>query len=55
MKLGFSKLQADDYLMVNIIFWYTLLVVSINKMIAGGGKLYDGRGGNELDTTDHQR
>lgn len=40
MKLGFSKIQANDYLMVNIIFWYTLLVVSINKMIAGGGSNY---------------
>ena len=40
MKLGFSKMQADDYLMVNATFWYTLLAVSINKMIAGGGSNY---------------
>ena len=26
--------------MVNVIFWYTLLAVSINKMIAGGGSNY---------------
>lgn len=36
-KLGITKLQADDYLMVNATLWYTLLAVSINKMIAGGG------------------
>ncbi len=36
-KLGITKLQADDYIMVNATFWYTLLAVSINKMIAGGG------------------
>ncbi len=36
-KLGITKLQADDYIMINATFWYTLLVVSINMMIAGGG------------------
>ena len=40
IKLGITKLQADDYLMINATFWYTLLAVSINKMIAGGGSNY---------------
>ena len=36
-KLGIAKIQADDYLMVNAAIWYTLLAVSINKIIFGGG------------------
>lgn len=32
-----AKIQADDYLMVHAAIWYTLLVVSINKIIFGGG------------------
>lgn len=36
-KLGMAKIQADDYLMINATVWYTLLVVSINKIIFGGG------------------
>lgn len=36
-KLGITKIQADDYLMANALFWYTLLAVSINKIIASGG------------------
>lgn len=39
-KLGLAKLQADDYLMVHATLWYTVLVVSINKTIFGGGSNY---------------
>ena len=35
--LGIAKIQADDYLLMYATIWYTLLVVSINKMIFGGG------------------
>lgn len=36
-KLGIARMQADDYLMINAIIWYTLLVISVNKTIFGGG------------------
>lgn len=36
-KLGITKLQADDYLMVHATLWYTVLVVAVNKTIFGGG------------------
>jgi hypothetical protein len=39
-KLGIRKLRTDDWVMVTVIPWYTLLVVSINKIIFGGGSNY---------------
>ncbi|KAL8978182.1 MAG: hypothetical protein Q9177_006470, partial [Variospora cf. flavescens] len=36
-KRGFTKLQTDDWLVFNLIFWYTLLVVSLNKIFFSGG------------------
>ncbi|MCJ1343443.1 hypothetical protein MMC31_001636 [Peltigera leucophlebia] len=36
-KLGLTKFQADDYLMINAAAWYTVLVISVNKIIFGGG------------------
>lgn len=39
-KLGIVKLQADDYLMANALIWYTILVISVNKIISGGGSNY---------------
>lgn len=36
-KLGITKLQADDYLMVHATLWYTVLVVAVNRTIFGGG------------------
>ena len=36
-KLGITKLQADDYLMVHAVLWYTVLVIAVNKTIFGGG------------------
>lgn len=36
-KLGITRLQADDYIMINAMSWYTLLAVSMNMIIAGGG------------------
>ncbi|MCJ1467499.1 hypothetical protein MMC07_006124 [Pseudocyphellaria aurata] len=36
-QVGIAKCQGDDYLMINATIWYTLLVVSINKIIFGGG------------------
>lgn len=34
---GFSKLQLDDWMTVNSIVWYTLLIVSLNKVFFSGG------------------
>lgn len=34
---GCSKLQLDDWLTVNSILWYTLLVISLNKVFFSGG------------------
>ncbi|PGH29857.1 hypothetical protein GX50_07376 [[Emmonsia] crescens] len=36
-RLGFSGLQLDDYLMLTVILWFTILCVAINQVIAGGG------------------
>lgn len=36
-RLGIRKLQADDFVMVIGLFWYTLLCVSLNKVASGGG------------------
>ncbi|OJD22168.1 hypothetical protein ACJ73_06489 [Blastomyces percursus] len=36
-RLGFSGLQLDDYLMLTVVLWFTLLCVSINQVISGGG------------------
>ncbi|KAL8706247.1 MAG: hypothetical protein Q9201_000684 [Fulgogasparrea decipioides] len=36
-KLGLSRLQPDDWFMSQNILWYTLLYVSANKVIFGGG------------------
>ncbi|OAX83896.1 hypothetical protein ACJ72_01742 [Emergomyces africanus] len=36
-RLGFSGLQLDDYLMLTVTVWFTLLCVAINQVIAGGG------------------
>ena len=36
-KRGYSKLQTDDYLALNLIFWYTLLIVALNEVFFSGG------------------
>jgi hypothetical protein len=36
-RLGISKLQLDDYLMVNAGLWYTMLCISLNMIASGGG------------------
>ncbi|KAI4266188.1 MAG: hypothetical protein L6R38_008895 [Xanthoria sp. 2 TBL-2021] len=36
-KFGFMGLQPDDWFMTQNILWYTLLYVSLNKVIFGGG------------------
>ena len=36
-KLGVSRLQVDDYLMLNAAVWYTVLVTAANQIISGGG------------------
>ncbi|EAW07314.1 uncharacterized protein ACLA_020210 [Aspergillus clavatus NRRL 1] len=36
-RLGFLGLQADDYLMLFAVVWYTLLCVSLNQVASGGG------------------
>ncbi|KAL8722263.1 MAG: hypothetical protein Q9181_007527 [Wetmoreana brouardii] len=36
-KLGLSRLQPDDWFMAQNLLWYTLLYVSANKVIFGGG------------------
>lgn len=32
----------DDYIALQTIIWYTLLVVAINRIVFGGGKLAKG-------------
>ncbi|KAI7567341.1 hypothetical protein KC346_g20767, partial [Hortaea werneckii] len=32
-----SRLQVDDYIALQTIIWYTLLVVAINRIVFGGG------------------
>lgn len=39
-RLGIKSLRTDDWVMVTTIPWYTLLVISINKIIFGGGSNY---------------
>lgn len=39
-KLGIKRLRTDDWVMITTIPWYTLLVISINKIIFGGGSNY---------------
>jgi hypothetical protein len=39
-KLGIKRLRTDDWLIITVIPWYTLLVVSINRIIIGGGSNY---------------
>ncbi|KAL8870632.1 MAG: hypothetical protein Q9174_003369 [Haloplaca sp. 1 TL-2023] len=36
-KRGFASLQIDDWLTVNCIVWYTLLIVSANQVFFSGG------------------
>jgi len=36
-RFGIRGLKADDYIMVNAIFWYTILCVSFNKIASGQG------------------
>lgn len=39
-RLGLKKLRTDDWVVISAIPWYTLLVVSLNKIIFGGGSNY---------------
>jgi len=36
-RLGITKLQLDDYIMINAAFWYTIMTMSLNIIAAGGG------------------
>lgn len=36
-RLGLRNLQADDYLMLNAVLWYTILCVALNEVASGGG------------------
>lgn len=36
-KRGVSKLQMDDWLTINLIVWYTLLIVALNEVFFSGG------------------
>lgn len=36
-RLGIRNLQADDYIMLFAVFWYTLLCVALNQVASGGG------------------
>ncbi|KAL8814589.1 MAG: hypothetical protein Q9223_006197 [Gallowayella weberi] len=36
-KFGFTRLQPDDWFMAQNMVWYTLLYVSVNEIIFGGG------------------
>ncbi|KAJ5925911.1 hypothetical protein N7454_007421 [Penicillium verhagenii] len=36
-RLGLRGLQADDYLMLNAVLWYTILCVALNQVASGGG------------------
>ncbi|KAJ5642354.1 hypothetical protein N7490_006354 [Penicillium lividum] len=36
-RLGVRNLQADDYLMLNAVLWYTILCVALNQVASGGG------------------
>ncbi|KAE8386695.1 hypothetical protein BDV23DRAFT_162675 [Aspergillus alliaceus] len=39
-RLGIRSLQADDWLIMTTIPWYTMLVASINEIIFGRGSNY---------------
>ncbi|KAH8693270.1 hypothetical protein BGW36DRAFT_386238 [Talaromyces proteolyticus] len=39
-KLGINGLRADDWVVTTAILWYTLLVVSLNQVVFGGGSNY---------------
>lgn len=39
-KLGLRNLRSDDWVVMTAIPWYTLLVVSLNQIIFGGGSNY---------------
>jgi hypothetical protein len=39
-RLGIKNLRTDDWAVITAIPWYTLLVVSLNKIIFGGGSNY---------------
>lgn len=36
-RLGIRNLQADDYVMVFAVVWYTILCVALNEVASGGG------------------
>ncbi|KAI4273965.1 MAG: hypothetical protein LQ337_004264 [Flavoplaca oasis] len=36
-KRGLTSLQADDWLTINCIVWYTILIVSVNQVFFSGG------------------
>ncbi|OJJ45575.1 hypothetical protein ASPZODRAFT_17024 [Penicilliopsis zonata CBS 506.65] len=36
-RLGAQNLQADDYLMIFAVVWYTILCVALNQVASGGG------------------
>ncbi|KAL5359071.1 hypothetical protein BJX96DRAFT_147722 [Aspergillus floccosus] len=36
-RLGIRNLQADDYIMLFAVVWYTLLCVALNQVASGGG------------------
>lgn len=35
---GIQRLQVDDWIALQTLIWSTLLVVSLNKIVFGGGK-----------------
>lgn len=39
-RLGVQNLRADDWVVISSILWYTLLAVSLNKIVFGGGSNY---------------
>ncbi|KAL8675903.1 MAG: hypothetical protein Q9186_007517 [Xanthomendoza sp. 1 TL-2023] len=45
---GMTKLQPDDWFMAQNLFWYTLLYVSLHKIILGGGSNFMTQ--KEIDT-----
>ncbi|KAL8798376.1 MAG: hypothetical protein Q9182_006717 [Xanthomendoza sp. 2 TL-2023] len=47
-KFGLTRLQPDDWFMAQNILWYTLLYVSLNEVIFGGGSNFMTQ--EEIDT-----
>lgn len=39
-RLGLKNMRSDDWVIISALPWYTLLVVSLNKIIFGGGSNY---------------